>query len=65
MSEFECTETKLTPIRVETLGPFVFANIDPEAISLADIAGDMLEDMRAKISWLDGTLVPLVIERSI
>ena len=36
---FDKTDFGLVPIRVETLGPFVFANLDPNAAPLADWIG--------------------------
>ena len=34
--DFDVADFGLTPIRVETLGPFVFANLDPQAAPLAE-----------------------------
>ncbi|MEQ9258628.1 MAG: aromatic ring-hydroxylating dioxygenase subunit alpha [Roseovarius sp.] len=56
MEEFDRGEVRLSPVRVEWLGPFVFANLDPDAVPLEEIAGDMLADMRAKVDWLDDEL---------
>src|SRR2546423_6490027 len=37
--DFDKADFGLVPIRVETLGPFVFANLDPDAKPLADWIG--------------------------
>ena len=37
--DFKTADFGLVPIRIETLGPFVFANLDPEAEPLADWLG--------------------------
>jgi hypothetical protein len=36
---------KLLPVRVETWGPFIFVNLDPEAPALAEELGDMPGDI--------------------
>ncbi len=38
---FDCSEIALRPIAVGTWGPFVLANLDPDAETLADALGDL------------------------
>lgn len=53
LAEFDRKEIRLQPIRVETLGPFVFANIDQHAPALAEIGGEMMADIEARFGALD------------
>jgi carnitine monooxygenase subunit len=54
MEGFDRGEFCLTPIRVETLGPLVFYNLDPEAEPLAAQAGGLLAELEAHIPGLAG-----------
>ena len=45
--DFRKEEFGLRPIRVERFGPFVFANLDPEAASLREVMGAIPEEVRA------------------
>lgn len=54
MNDFAIDKVCLQPVKVEAFGPFVFANIDLDAPSLTDLAGDMLADMEARFGPLDG-----------
>jgi phenylpropionate dioxygenase-like ring-hydroxylating dioxygenase large terminal subunit len=49
MKGFDPREFCLTPVRVETLGPLVFYNLDPEAEPLRRHAGDLLAELEAHI----------------
>ena len=44
---FEKADFCLVPIRVETLGPFVFANLDPHAAPLAEFIGAIPSEIAA------------------
>ena len=46
---FEAEDFCLTPVRVETLGPIVFYNLDPEAAPLAGQMGNLLAELDAHI----------------
>ena len=43
----------LTSVRVENLCGFIFVNLDPDALPLAEQAADLAEDMYSKLPWLD------------
>lgn len=49
MENFDKGEFCLTPVRVETLGPLVFFNLDPHAQPLAQLAGGLLAELEAHI----------------
>ena len=44
---FDKADFGLVPIRVETLGPFVFANLDPDAAPLADWIGVVPNEIKS------------------
>ncbi|MDQ3873996.1 MAG: aromatic ring-hydroxylating dioxygenase subunit alpha [Actinomycetota bacterium] len=46
-ADFDASSLGLLPVQVETWGPFVFANPDPTAPSLAAVLGDMPERLAA------------------
>ncbi len=46
---FEPREFCLTPVKVETLGPLVFFNLDPKAQPLAPRTGDLLAELETHI----------------
>jgi choline monooxygenase len=45
--DFDKENFCLVPIRVETLGPFVFANLDPDAAPLTDWIGNIPTEIKA------------------
>ena len=45
--DFDLADFGLVPIRVESLGPFVFANLDPAAAPLADWIGAIPAEIAA------------------
>ncbi len=49
MEGFQAGEFCLTPVRVETLGPLVFYNLDPRAKPLGPRAGGLLSELQAHI----------------
>jgi len=49
MKDFDSREFCLTPVKVETLGPLVFYNLDAEAPPLAPSAGGLLAELEAEI----------------
>ena len=53
----------LQPVRLEEQMGLVFVNLDSDAPSLAEMAGDMFADMRAHLPWWD-ELVPFRDERA-
>lgn len=53
MPGFDAAGFGLKTVRVEVALGFVFVNLDAEAPSLAEVAGDMFDDMAASLPWLD------------
>jgi phenylpropionate dioxygenase-like ring-hydroxylating dioxygenase large terminal subunit len=53
LAQFDKAEHGLRPVRVETLGGFVFVNLDPEAESLARMAPGAETEMRRFLPDLD------------
>lgn len=53
MPEFDPADFSLVPLRVETIMGFVFVNLSADAAPLADTVGDMFEDMRSTLPWID------------
>jgi len=53
---FEVSDFCLEPVRVESFGPFVFANVSPEGPSLAEQLGDLPERMRGDGLDFDGVV---------
>src|SRR5258708_19121836 len=45
--DFHNADFVLVPIRVDALGPFVFANLDPDAAPLADWIGVIPTEIRS------------------
>ncbi|HEY6874981.1 MAG TPA: aromatic ring-hydroxylating dioxygenase subunit alpha, partial [Candidatus Dormibacteraeota bacterium] len=45
---FDKADFGLVPIQVDTLGPFIFANLDPKAAPLADWIGDIPHEIKSK-----------------
>ena len=45
--DFDKADFGLVPIRVDTLGPFIFANLDPDAAPLADWLGAVPDEIKA------------------
>src|SRR6202163_2348252 len=45
--DFDKSDFGLVPIRVDTLGPFVFANLDPDAAPLADWIGVVPDEIKS------------------
>jgi choline monooxygenase len=59
MPDFAPGEVALAPVRVEVALGFVFANLDPDAPSLAETAGDMFADIAATLPWVgEARIVP-------
>ncbi len=54
MEGFSRGDFCLTPVRVETLGPLVFYNLDPQAKPLAAEAGGLLAELESHIPGLAG-----------
>ena len=50
---FELADFGLSPVRVEALGPMVFVNLAAEGPALREMAGGLLESMRAAIPGFD------------
>ncbi len=56
--DFNRDDFGLRSVRLEIFCGCVFVNLDDNAISLADSAGDLEADMRSRIPWLDEVSVP-------
>ncbi len=56
LPDFDPKAYGLAPVRLERHLGFLFVNLDPEAPSLGDLAGEMFADMAREMPWL-GDLV--------
>ena len=54
---FDMAEYGLTSVRVEEMLGFVFVNLDPSAIALKDVPGNMCEDIKANVPWWDELVI--------
>ncbi len=52
LPDFDPQEYGLAPVRLERHLGFLFINLDPEAPSLATLAGEMFADMARELPWL-------------
>ena len=55
---FDKADYGLRRIRLETFCGCVFVNLDDDAQSLADLAGDMEADLHRRVPWLDDLKMP-------
>lgn len=55
----------LKPVRVESFGGLLFVNLDPQARTMADVAGKLLADMRAACPTLDRLVLAERFERDV
>jgi choline monooxygenase len=53
MPDFELEKHCLSCFKVEVFCNFVFVNLDTNAISLAEQAGDLAEDLKLRAPFLD------------
>jgi len=53
LPDFDKADFGLRPVRVEEALGFVFANLDDGAPALAEVCGDMFDDIRANVPWWD------------
>ena len=52
LPEFDPAAYGLEPIRLETPLGFLCVNLDPHAVALQDVAGDMFADLARDVPWL-------------